>query len=163
MAKKKKELTEIEELDEFLQYEGYHDIYEELTDKDSEYFELFEPLEFCQAFSQTFEYIEQNKARPLSVSRHLQKELTLPRGGKPLTDKQRYFFYDKLLWWFENNRDDKQINICCREIKKLQEELGVYNDEVETSRRKNAFEEVLEHLETLTTFQKPGVLSILMV
>ncbi len=48
MAKKKKELTdtELDSLDEYLQYEFNHDIYQELTNTDGDYFELFEPLEF---------------------------------------------------------------------------------------------------------------------
>ena len=62
---KKKQLTDTdtEELDGFLQYEFYHDVYEELTNKDDDNFELFEPLEFCRVFSQTVEIIEQNKAK----------------------------------------------------------------------------------------------------
>lgn len=154
MAKKKKELTEIEELDEFLQYDGYHDIYEELTDKDSKYFELFEPLEFCQVFSQAVEQIEQDKAKPLSVARHLKNELTLLHGEEPLTDEQRYFFYDKLLWWFENTRHDKQMDVCCREIKKLKENLDIEWKGVKTPEREFSFAKILKQLQTLPSYDK---------
>ncbi len=58
MKKKKLTDTDTEELDGFLQYEFYHDVYEELTNKDDDNFELFEPLEFCRVFSQTVEIIE---------------------------------------------------------------------------------------------------------
>lgn len=153
MVKKKEELTDIEALDEFLQMEGYYDIYEQLTRKDSKYFELFEPLEFCQVFDRTVDYIGENKAKPLTVSRYLEKDLTL-HNGKTLTDKQCHFFYDKLLWWFENELNDKQIKVCCREIKKLQDNLDVYYDEGGTSRRKDEFEKALEHLETLPTYEE---------
>jgi len=150
MAKKKKKLTEIEVLDKFLRLEGYHEIYEELTDKDSRYFELFEPLGFFQVFSRTFKHIEKNKSKPLSISKFLQKELALLHSKKPLTDKQRYFFYDKLLWWFENIREeDKQLNICCREIEKLKDNLEVIWKEVKTPEREDVFAKDLKHLETL--------------
>lgn len=147
---------EIEVLDGFLQYEFYHDAYEELIDEDGNYFELFEPLEFCQVFSQAVEMIEQNKARPLTVAAHLKNEITLVNGEKPLNDKQRYFFYKKILTWFSDlRRTDKQIDICCREISKLQESLDVYAEDeaLETSEQRDAFKELLEHLETLPDYK----------
>lgn len=86
MAEKDYTDKELEILDSFLQYEFYYEIYQELTNKDSIYFGLFEPLEFCQLMLLTVQMVEENKTRPLSISRHLKKELTLLYGEKPLTD-----------------------------------------------------------------------------
>jgi len=155
MAKRKgKDQTEA--LDNFLQYKFYHDAYEELTDKDSRYFELFAPLEFCQVFCQMADMIENNKAKPTALSRQLKNNLTLLYGEIPLTDEQRQFFYYKLLDWFENvRREDEQIDICCREIEKLQKNLDVAARQPAAAARQPAqdnrfdFEKVKQHLETL--------------
>lgn len=157
MAKKKKELTdeELEKLDEYLQYKFNYDIYQELTEKEYDNFELFEPLEFFRVFHLAVDQIDENKKKPLSISKSLEKELFL-YGEQQLTDEQRYFFYDKLLEWFSDEREgDAQIEICCREIIKLQENLDVYeHEEVETPSRQDPFDEVLAHLETLPTYKE---------
>lgn len=143
-------------LDDYLDNEFSYDIYDELTDKDGENFELFEPLEFFRVFYLSVEEIEQGKAKPLAVSKVLKNDLCL-YGDQKLTDEQRYFFYEKILDYYSNLRhEDKQIDICCREIMKLQENLDVYgeDEEIETPKRKDAFEEVLEHLETLPAYKE---------
>jgi len=155
MKEKEYSDKEIEVLDSFLQYEFYYEIYEKLTNKDSEYFGLFEPLEFCQAMLLTVQMIEANKTKPLTISKHLKSELTLLNGEKPLTDEQRYFFYEYVLDFFVNvRREDEQIEICCSEILKLQENLDVYENKTETAKRKDAFETVKENLETLPTLKE---------
>lgn len=112
---------------------------------------MFEPLEFFRVFHLVLEQIDENKTKPLSVSKLLKKELCL-YGKQQLTDEQRYFFYDKLLEWFSHERQrDEQINICCREISKLQDNLDIEWEEIATTKRKDAFAEILKHLETLPT------------
>jgi hypothetical protein len=104
---------------------------------------------------QIIKLIEENKAKPLTVSRHLKKELTFLYGEKPLTDEQRYFLYEYALDFFVNSRrEDEQIEICCSEILKLQESLDVYENKTETAKRKDAFETVKENLETLPTLKE---------
>lgn len=159
MTKPKEKANPVEDvwtLDDYLDNEFSYDIYEELTDKDGENFELFEPLEFFRVFYLSVEEIEQNKAKPLLVSKLLKDDLCL-YGDRKLTDEQSYFFYEKIFDYYSNLRhDDKQIDICCREIMKLQENLDVYgeDEEIEKPTRKDAFEEVLEHLETLPTIKE---------
>ncbi|MCA1625458.1 MAG: hypothetical protein LC768_09810 [Acidobacteria bacterium] len=150
---------EIEELDDFLQFEFYYEIYQELTNKDGKNFELFEPLECCRVISLAVKQIEESKAKPLTVSRHLKKELNLLYGEKPLTDKQRYFLYEYILDYFVNvRREDKQIEICCSEILKLQQNLEVYEDDEDVTNDPEQilfdFKEVLKHLETFSTYKE---------
>ncbi len=156
MAKRKGQV-QTEALDNFLQYKFYHDAYEELTDKDSRYFELFVPLEFCLVFCQTADMVKKSKAKPTALSRQLKHNLTLLYGEIPLTDEQRHFFYYKLLDWFENvRREDEQIDICCREIEKLQKNLDVAARQPAAAARQPPLErrfdfggKVKPHLETL--------------
>lgn len=159
MTKPKAKANPVEDvwtLDDYLDNEFSYDIYDELTDKDGENFELFEPLEFFRVFYLSVEEIEQGKAKPLAVSNLLKNDLCL-NGDQKLTDEQRYFFFEKIFDYYSNlRREDKQIDICCREIMKLQENLDVYgeDEEIETPKRKDAFEEVLEHLETLPAYKE---------
>lgn len=153
MTKAKTKANPVEDewtLDDYLGNKFTYGIYDELTDKDGENFELFEPLEFFRVFYLSVEEIEQGKAKPLAVSKVLKNDLCL-YGDQKLTDEQRYFFYEKIFDYYSNLRyEDEQIDICCREIMKLQENLNVYsNEEIETPKRKDAFEEILEHSETL--------------
>ncbi len=159
MAEKEYTDEEIEELDRFLQFEFYYEIYQELTNKDSEDFELFEPLECCRVILLAIEQIEDNKTKPLTISRRLKKELNLLYGEKPLTDEQRYFLYEYILNYFEDvRREDKQIEICCSEILKLQRNLDVYEDDEnvinDTKPTPYNFKEVLKHLDTLLTYKE---------
>ena len=155
MTKPEEKLSPDEEvwtLDDYLGNEFTYDIYSELTDKDGENFELFEPLEFFRVFYLSVEEIEQNKAKPLTVSKLLKNDLCLYDDEK-LTDKQSYFFYEKIFDYFSNLRhEDEQIDICCREIMKLQENLDI--EKVETPKQKGGFEKVLEHIETLPTHKE---------
>ncbi len=159
MTKPKAKANPVEDvwtLDDYLGNKFTYGIYDELTDKDGENFELFEPLEFFRVFYLSVEEIEQGKAKPLAVSELLKDDLCL-YGDQKLTDEQRYFFYEKIFDYYSNLRyEDEQIDICCREIMKLQENLNVYgeDEEIETPKRKDAFEEVLEHLETLPTYKE---------
>lgn len=82
-------------------------------------------------------------------------------GDQKLNDEQRYFFYEKIFDYYSDLRhEDKQIDICCREIMKLQEKLDVYADaetgEIETpsEKRKSKFQELLERLETLPSYKE---------
>ncbi len=158
MAKKEYSDEEVQELDGFLQFKFYYEIYQELTNKDSENFELFEPLECCRVILLAIEQIEENKAKPLTISRQLRKELNLLYGEKPLTDEQRYFLYEYILNYFENvRREDKQIEICCSEILKLQKKLDVYDNEDETDETKQRlydFQEIIKHLNSLPTYKE---------
>lgn len=155
MAEKKYSDEEIEELDGFLQYRFFHDIYEELTSEDEDYFALFEPLDFFRLFESAADHIDENKTKPFSVSKYLNKELRA-RNKQLLKDKQRYFLYEKLLLWFSDERQqNQQIEICCREISKLLEKLDVYQqDKEDTPTRKDPFENVLRHLETLPNYKE---------
>lgn len=154
MTKAKTKANPVEDewtLDDYLGNKFTYGIYDELTDKDSENFELFEPLEFFRVFYLSVEEIEQGKAKPLTVSKVLKNDLCL-YGDQKLTDEQRYFFYEKIFDYYSNLRyEDEQIDICCREILKLQENLDVYgeDEEIETPKQKDAFAEILEHCETL--------------
>ncbi len=152
MTKKKKELTdaELDALDSFLQYEFNYDIYQELTDKDDDYFELFEPLEFFRILYEQTAFIEENKNKPLSVARSLKK--------LSLSDNQFYYLYRILLLHFSDDKEkDEQINVCYREIYKLQYNLDVYEDDVDEEKHETAlaekidkFQELLKYLETLS-------------
>lgn len=159
MTKPKAKANPVEDvwtLDDYLGNKFTYGIYDELTDKDGENFELFKPLEFFRVFYLSVEEIEQDKAKPLAVSKLLKNDLYL-YGDQKLTDKQRYFFYEKILDYYSNLRyEDEQIDICCREIMKLQENLDVYVEfEVgKASKKRDVFQEVLEHLETLPTHKE---------
>lgn len=148
MRKKKKELTdeEIEELDGYLQYEFNHDVYEELTDKDDDYFGLFEPLEFFRLFYDQVAFIEEHKAKPLFVSRNLQK--------LNLSDEQLYIICEKLINYFDDEKgSDEALNVCCREISKIKNKLNVFDDEDESEETDPYdFDAVLEHLKSLPTY-----------
>ncbi len=141
--------AEIDELDSFLQFEFNHDIYEQLSGDDWEDFKgLFEPLEFFKLLYSQIEFIEENKARPLFVTRNL-KKLTL-------TDKQLWYFLFKLQRYFDDDTDsDEPLKICCNEILKIQDKLEVFEDpEEEAEPNPYDFGKILEHLESLTTFQE---------
>ncbi len=156
MAEKEYTDEEIEELDGFLQFEFFYKIYKELADKNGKYFELLEPLECCRVVRQSVELIEVNKTKPLTVSGHLKKELTL-FGEKPLTNEQRYFLYKYIADYFEYVREgDEQLDICCSEILRLQKNLDVKWKTVKTPipEKKYDFEKVLEHLETLSDYKE---------
>jgi hypothetical protein len=147
MAEKEYTDEEIIELDSFLQYEFNYDIYQELTDKDNDYFELFEPLEFLRLLYEQTTFIEENKTKPLFIARSL-KRLSL-------SDNQFYYLYRVLLLNFSDDKEkDEQINVCCREIYKLQYNLDVYEDDEEKDEttlfeKKDKFQELLKYLETL--------------
>lgn len=146
MSKQKKSADdEIEVLDEFLQDEFNHDIYEELTDADEWTFELFQPLEFLRLFYEQVDYIRTVK-KPLSVARQLK--------GLSLSDEQSCFLYDKLLRYFSTfRRIDKQIEVCCREILKLMSELDLDEEPELEEETPNPFDfdSVLKHIKTLPT------------
>lgn len=155
MEEKEYSDEEIEELDSFLQFEFYYEIYSKLTNQDSENFGLLEPLECCQVVLQAVEMIEENKTKPLTVSNHLKKELTLLYGEKPLTDEQRYFLYTYMLDYFVNvRREDEQIEICCSEILKLRKNLKVPEKKTDTLKHEYAFALVKVHLKTLPTIKE---------
>ncbi len=84
MAKKEYTDEEIEELDSFLQNRFYYSIYNELTDKDNKYFELFEPLEFLTLVKDQIIFIEKYKNKPLFVARKLKSQ--------SFTNDQFYYF-----------------------------------------------------------------------
>ena len=74
MAKKKKELTDVEreELDSYLQNEFYYEVHRELiTEKDEYYFELFKPSEFLRLFHSQIAFIKDNKNRLSFVTENL--------------------------------------------------------------------------------------------
>lgn len=149
------ELTdeEIEELDNFLQYEFNYDIYQELTYEDDVNFELFEPLEFFRLLYKQITFIKENKTKPLFISRTLKK--------LDLSDLQFYYLYRILLIFFNDDKEkDEKINVCYREIYKLQYYLDVYGDDeesedetdkIESSVKLDRFQLLLEHLESLPT------------
>jgi len=149
MAEREYTDEEIVELDGFLQYEFNYDIYQELTDKDNDYFELFEPLEFLRLLYEQTTFIEENKTKPLFVGRSLKK--------LSLSDNQFYYLYRVLLLHFSDDKEeDEQLNVCCREIYKLQYNLDVYKDDEDEEKdettlveKKDKFQELLKHLETL--------------
>lgn len=154
MTEKEYTDEEIEELDSFLQFEFYYEIYSKLTEKDSEFFGLFEPLECCQVVSQAVDMIDENKTKPLTVSNHLKKELALLYGEKPLTDEQRHFLYTYFLDYFVNVRiEDEQIEICCSEIVKLRKNLNVTEKKSKTLKVEYAFALAREELKALSSIK----------
>ena len=157
MAEKEYTDEEIEELDSFLQFEFYYGIYKELANKNGKYFDLFEPLECCRVMSLSVELVAENKAKPLTISRHLKKEFTLLYGEKPLTDEQRFFLYEYILDFFGLEKlGNEQLTACCSEILKLQQSLDVKWETVETpkSEDKFDFQKTLEHSETLSDYKE---------
>lgn len=119
MKRKKETLTdeEREELDNYLQDEFYYDIVQELaTEKDEWYFELFKPLEFLRLFHTQVLFIKENKNRLSRIAENLE--------SSDLSGDEFYYLFDKLLDYFsEFRKKDKQLNICCREIERLKENL----------------------------------------
>lgn len=155
MTEKEYSDEEIEDLDSFLQFEFYYEIYKELTDKNNKNYGLFEPLECCELMFQTVGLVEEKKTKPLTVSKYLKNELTLSDGEKPLTEEQRYFFYKYVLDFFVNVRgEDEQIEICCSEILRLQANLDVSENKTQTPKQKDAFEIVMEKLKSLPTLKE---------
>ncbi len=150
MSEKEYTDEEIEELDGYLNDEWNHDIYEELCGEEyDDYKDLFEPLEFFRLLYFHIGFVKANKAKPLYVSRNLKKI--------SLTDEQLAFFYFRLEMYFDDVKEiDKQLSVCCREISKLRNNLDIEDeeDEVEIPSRKGTFEEILEHLETLSTLRE---------
>lgn len=110
--------TDSHDLNDYIQHKPNYDIYEEFDNKNGIYFELFDPLEFFNLFYTQIALIEDNKFKPTFITQNL-KNLNL-------TDRQNYFLYEKLLNYFSDRKnDDEQLNICCREIVKLQRNLDV--------------------------------------
>lgn len=142
---------ELEELDGYLNDEWNHNIYEELCGEEyNDYEDLFEPLEFFHLIYSQIEFVKANKAKPLFVARNLKK--------LSFTDKQLDFLYSKIESYFYKKReDDKQLNVCCKEIDKLRNNLDVDDEdeeiEVQTPRPYD-FKAVLAHLETLETLRE---------
>ena len=119
MAKKEYNGDDLAELDNFLQFEFNYDIYQDLTEKGGDYFELFDSLEFLRLLYEQASFIEQNKNKPLFIARSLE--------NLSLSDNQFFYLYRKLLLHFSNAQNlDEQLNVCCREISKLQRNLDVY-------------------------------------
>lgn len=155
MARKKTkaELSdeEMEELDSYIRYEFNHDIYTEITDKYEDNYEIFQPLEFFRLFYEQTDFISENKAKPTFVSRNLQK--------LPLTDQQKYYFFEALLDYFVDDEDDDgEIKICRREIYRLRFDLDDYKNSVEMPEIKIPkpfdFSAVLTHLNSLDSLRE---------
>jgi len=120
MAKHKGQ-NQDEELDNYLTNDFNIGVYEELT-SDSE--EPFEPLEFFNLLYAQYEFVKNNKAKPLTVVKHL-KRLNL-------NDDQKSCLFYYLCELIENENPgreefDKQMEICCgfiqKEVDRLIEKL----------------------------------------
>ena len=108
-------------LDEYVSDKNDYEIYSELTNPDGIYSQLFEPLKFFQTFYKYLCLIENNSFRPMFIIQNL-NELALTR-------EQSYFLYEKIVNFFSNERtSNEKIDICCREIVKLQKSLCVQSE-----------------------------------
>ncbi|HMS38925.1 MAG TPA: hypothetical protein PKE69_01775 [Pyrinomonadaceae bacterium] len=137
---KKKKLTdeELEELDSYLNCEFNHDIYAELTANDEWNFELFSPLEFFRMFYSQIHFIETDKAKPLFVVRSLE--------NLSLSGDQFDFLYEKIIDFFSDVRaEDEQIEVCCREISRLKENLEEEPEEVEKTESSETLESYIKN------------------
>lgn len=106
-------------VDDYIQNKFNYDIYQEIEDNKSPFFELFEPVKFFNLYYTQIALIEDNKFKPTFIIQGI-KELDL-------TDKQNYFFCEKLLNYFSDKRNgDEQLDICCREIVKFQKKLDIH-------------------------------------
>ena len=92
-------------------------IYDVLTNEKSKHWEgwhgTFEPFEFFNLLYREFEFVKANKAKPLTVVKHLQK-LEIKGDKKHPAKYKRYFFlwYLHLLRDENNNEKDGQLKIC---------------------------------------------------
>ncbi len=149
MTNKKYTKQEKEELDTFLLDEFYQNIYNELTNKKSEYFKLIDPLIFIRLFNKQTILIDETKNRPLFNARNLQKVY--------LDEKQFHYLYKCLLVYFEHEEgSDRQLDVFCLEIWKLQQnlEMDFMLEEYvmhEDGSRPLRFDEILEYTKTLST------------
>ena len=149
---KKKELTdeELDELDGFLQTEYDHTIYNELTGDayykcDDEY-----ALDFFRLLYSQIDFIKENKHKPLFVIRSLKK--------LDLNETELHILCEKLLIFFSKSKTkDEQLKVCCREIKKIDDEhnekiyAGIYKRK---EMKKNAVrKDILSDIEELPDAQ----------
>jgi hypothetical protein len=144
-----------EELEGYLTNKLNLDIYTDLTEGD--WANVFEPLEFFHLLYTQFEFVKNNKSKPLSVVKSI-NELSLND-----TQKNALLYYLEDVIGNENGRADKgkdtQLEICrtfiSKECNRIAEQLGDESDErvrediSPTDAKKFDFGEVKKHLETL--------------
>lgn len=151
---KKVNFTPKKDIEEYLNNDFNIEIFEELTE-DEDWQGLFEPLEFLNLLYEQLEIINENKEKPLSVTKHLL--------GLKLEKTQLYYLlvllddaiYERLN--SESDPNDKHLSICRgfieKECDKLEAELY---PETETElqpgkENKYDFQKVKQQLATLAT------------
>lgn len=110
----------LQTLDEYLQNKSDYEIYEQLTVHKDNLFGLSKEtlLRFFQLLYQQICFVERNKNKPLLVAENLEQ--------LSLTDEQSNFLYAKVLNHFEIEKTtDEKLEICCREIVRLQKSLDI--------------------------------------
>jgi hypothetical protein len=140
-----------EELESYLTNKTNLEIYDDLTE--GEWAGMFEPLVFFKLLYAQFEFVKNNKLKPLFVVASLNK-LTLND-----TQKNLLFYYLEDVIANENGRNDKskdkQLEICRnfmhKECNRIAEKVGYNDEEIEISTlpAKFDFAKVKQHLETL--------------
>ncbi len=155
MAKRKGQ-DRNEELESYLTDDFNVEIYDELIEGNEQ--GLFEPLEFFRLLYAQHEFVKANKAKPLTVIKHL--------TGLKLTDDQKWFLLDRLSSLFRKENHiiypsnetgyialDKQLEVCCdrinKEISKLEESLFEQEPETDSLKEKFDFNRVKQHIESL--------------
>ena len=114
----------------------------------------FEPLEFLNLLYEQFEIVNANKAKPISVKKHLLNLDLKQHQLYYLLSFLKHLIYSKAGFQTGGEPKDKPLSICHdfieKEYYKLERELFP-KDETETEKPVNKydFERVKEHLETL--------------
>ncbi len=142
--------SSLSDLESYLDNEFNYDIYEYLSEPES----VFEPLEFFRLLYSEWEFIQKNKAKPLTIKTKI-RHLNL--GNE---ERQHIFcHYLTHLIGNENEDDDIQLEICRKEIQKIVDEIEKgWKEKAEKESVKllsefptaqENYDKMLEHLETL--------------
>jgi len=142
------------DIEEYLNNDFNLEIFEDLTENEGLQ-GTFEPLEFLNLLYEQFEFVNANKAKPISVVKHL--------FGLKLEQTKLYYllFYLKIHIYEHSGSEyepkDKQLSICRgfieKEYDKLEAELYPITEPEPQPEKENKydFQKVKQHIETLTT------------